>query len=167
MALLDPHFYQEWRERAHARAGLRESRVDGPPERLLQQIWLHQRIRRDDLCTTDGRRVRVTHPGFWNKEPGPDFKSAIIQVGEEAARIGDVEIDLQASGWRGHGHATNANYKNVILHVVWDTPANTASDHPRLALKTFLDAPFAELEKWLMCEPAPVPGALKGQCGGP
>lgn len=167
MALLDPHFYEEWRERAHGRADLREGRGDVPPERLLQQIWFHQRIRRDDLRTVDGRRVRVVHPGFWNKEPGPDFRNAIIQIDEASAKIGDVEIDLEVSGWRGHGHATNANYKNVILHVVWEAAANAAFDHPRLALKSFLDAPLAELEKWLVCEPAPVPGALKGQCGGP
>ncbi|HEY6226768.1 MAG TPA: DUF2851 family protein [Verrucomicrobiae bacterium] len=168
MALLDPHFYEQWRERAHARAGLREARAgDMPPERLLQQIWFYQRIRRDDLRTIDGKRVRVIHPGFWNKEPGPDFRNAIVQFDDSPARIGDIEIDLQASGWRGHGHATNANYKSVILHIVWEAPANAAFNHPRLALKNFLDAPLAELEKWLMCEPVPIPGALKGQCGGP
>jgi hypothetical protein len=167
MALLDPHFYEEWRQRAHARSGLREARGATPPERLLQQIWFHQRIRRDELRTIDGRCVRVVHPGFWNKEPGPDFRNAIIHIDDAPAKIGDVEIDLAASGWRGHGHATNANYKNVILHIVWDAPANAAFDHPRLALKNFLDAPLDELEKWLMCEPAPIAGALKGQCGGP
>lgn len=167
MALLDPHFYEEWRERAHARTNLREARGDVPPERLLQQIWFHQRIRRDDLRTLDGQRVRVIHPGFWNKEPGPDFKNAIIQFENAPAKIGDIEIDLQVSGWRGHGHATNPNYKNIILHILWDAPANAAFDHPRLALKNFLDAPLAELEKWLVCEPVPMPNALKGQCGGP
>ena len=114
MALLDPRIYEEWRERAHGRNGLRETRGDMPPERLLQQIWFHQRIRRDDLRTLDGKRVRVGHPGFWNKEPGPDFKNAIIHIGDAPAQIGDIEIDLQTSGWRGHGHATNPNYRNVI-----------------------------------------------------
>jgi hypothetical protein len=167
MALLDPCFYEEWRERAHARTGLREARGEAPPERLLQQIWFHQRIRRDELRMVDGRRLRVVHPGFWNKEPGPDFRNAIIHFDNGPAQIGDIEIDLQASGWCGHGHATNPNYKNVILHIVWEAPANAAFDHPRLALKSFLDAPLAELEKWLLCEPVPIPGALKGECGGP
>jgi hypothetical protein len=134
---------------------------------VLQLIWFHQRIRRDDLRTVDGKRVRVIHPGFWNKEPGPDFRNAIVQFENAPAKIGDIEIDLQASGWRGHGHATNPNYKSVILHVLWDAPANAAFDHPRLALKGFLDASLAELEKWLVCEPVPMPNALKGQCSGP
>jgi hypothetical protein len=166
MAFLDPHFYEEWRERAHGRIGLRDA-SGIPPERLLQQIWFHQRIRRDDLRTIDGKRVRVVHPGFWNKEPGPDFRNAIIQIDDVPAKIGDVEIDLQPSGWRGHGHATNPNYKKIILHIVWEAPANASFDHPRLALKNFLDAPLAELEKWLVCEPVPIPGAMKGECGGP
>jgi hypothetical protein len=167
MRILDPGFYEEWRERAHARLGLRETSSGAPPERILQQIWFHQRVLRDELRTMDGKRVRVVHPGFWNHEAGPDFKNAIVQFDDTSAKIGDIEIDLEPAGWRGHGHATNPNYKNIILHIVWEAPANAASDHPRLALKKFLDAPLTELEKWLMCEPVPIPGALKGQCAGP
>src|SRR5690606_8676215 len=91
-----------------------------PPERLLQSIWQHQRLQREQLKTLDGRTVRVLHPGFANLEGGPDFRNALVQVGEDAPRSGDVEVDLRGSGWRGHGHDRNPAFQNVILHVVWD-----------------------------------------------
>lgn len=174
MATLNPHFYEEWRERAHARPSFREDRGEAPPEKLLQQIWFHQRLLRDELRTLDGRRLRVVHPGFWNQEPGPDFRDAIIQLEGAAPVVGDVEIDLQASGWRGHGHAENPAYAKVVLHVLWRASANSGAGHeknrasnPQLALKPFLDAPFPELERWLACEPAPIPGAMQGLCRSP
>lgn len=167
VALLPANFYEEWRDRAHGRAAFRETAGETPPEKLLQQIWFHQRLLRDELRTLDNRRVRVIHPGFWNKEPGPDFRRAVIQFDDAPALVGDVEIDLQVSGWRGHGHATNPNYKNVILHVVWEAPASAAFSQPRLALRKFIDSPVRDLDRWLQCEPAPIPGALRGQCAGP
>ena len=43
-------------------------------ERLVQCIWYDQRLKLDSLHTTDGRRVRVVFPGWWNLEAGPDFR---------------------------------------------------------------------------------------------
>jgi hypothetical protein len=163
---LPANFYEEWRERAHGRGTLGEAANGLPPEKLAQLIWFHQRLLRDELRTLDGRRLKVIHPGFWNKEPGPDFRKAIVQFEGAAAVTGDVEVDLEVSGWRGHGHATNPAYCNVILHVVWDK-AKAEGEHPRMVLKPFLDAPLKELERWLQCEPTPIPGALRGQCAGP
>jgi hypothetical protein len=168
VALLPPKFYEEWRERAHGRFSFQESAKEIPPERLVQQIWFYQRILRDELKTVNGRRVRVIHPGFWNKEPGPDFRNAIIQIEKEEALSGDIEIDMEASGWKGHGHAENPAYKKVILHILWDSngvSANSAT--PRLLLKQYLDAPLREIARWLQCEPPPVPSALRGQCSAP
>ena len=88
-----------------------------PPEALLQQAWLYQRLLQDKLHTTDGRRVRVLHPGFWNKEPGPDFRKAVLQIGGEPAVVGDVEIDLVPAGWEHHSHAGNPAYRDVVMHV--------------------------------------------------
>ena len=59
--------YVQWRLRSGAAAILHEDR-DSPPERLLQAIWQHQRLRRDQLKTLDGQPVRVLHPGFGSPE---------------------------------------------------------------------------------------------------
>src|SRR6185503_2954836 len=124
-------FYARWRARRELWPSLREE-PPTPPEQLLQLIWFHQRIKRDELTTTDGRSVRVLHPGFWNREAGPDFRGAVLQFGSAPPRTGDIEIDLAASGWRAHRHDRNSNYKDVTLHVVWDTDLEkTGTAQPR------------------------------------
>ena len=158
-------FYGDWRARRADRAALRDG-LDAPPEKLLQGVWFHQRIQRGQLRLLDGRGVRVLHPGFWNREAGPDFRGAMVQFDGEAPRTGDIEVDVCASGWHGHGHDTNPNFQQVILHVVWEKDAR--SERPTLALKPLLDAPLAELNEWLGREGAGAfPEALAGQCQAP
>ncbi|HYV27304.1 MAG TPA: DUF2851 family protein, partial [Candidatus Eisenbacteria bacterium] len=162
------NFYAEWRARQHSRlvGTFKETPETPPPERLLQTIWHHQRLRRDQLRLSDGRQVRVLHPGFWNREAGPDFRDAVLQIDTETPHTGDVEVDIHSSGWRGHGHDRNPNFKNVALHVVWE--GDGCTETPTLPLKTFLDAPLPELAQWLGSEAAQVfPEELTGQCCAP
>mgnify|MGYP001589476754 FL=1 len=122
---------------------LREG-ADAPPEKLLQAIWQHQRLRRDQLRTLDGQSVRVLHPGFGSVEGGPDFRGAVVQFGGGAPVSGDIEVDLRDTGWRAHGHDRNPAFKNVILHVVWEGKFSAARP-PLLLLREVLDAPLTEL----------------------
>jgi Protein of unknown function (DUF2851) len=157
---------------------LRDERF--PPERLVQAIWQHQRLRRGELKTVSGESVRVFHPGFANLEGGPDFRGAVMQIGAEAPRSGDVEVDLRAGGWRAHGHDRNPNFQNVLLHVIWDevsdsrTPGTppgrrTAEPHPAiLSLKNVLDAPLAELSLSLENESLrSLSESFRGKCCAP
>jgi Protein of unknown function (DUF2851) len=175
------NFYAAWRARLSA-VSLLHDENDQPPERLLQAVWLHQRLRRDQLKTTDGKKVRVFHPGFASAEGGPDFRGAVIQLDDDAPRSGDVEVDLRPGNWRVHGHDRNPNFQNVLLHVVWDEagvhaparPGNASSDPsgpepqpfpPTLAISNKLDAPLAELALWLEDEtPGSFPENLRGRC---
>ncbi|MGV3772577.1 MAG: DUF2851 family protein, partial [Verrucomicrobiales bacterium] len=134
--------------------------------KLVQQIWLYQRILRDKLHTTSGEAVRVIHPGFWNHEAGPDFKKAIVQIGNRAPVEGDIEIDLLPQGWQNHAHAGNPNYKNVILHMVW-TASNPSGSLPMLEISRFIDSPLSELAAWLSAEPLPFPFSMAGHCSSP
>src|SRR5262249_49735286 len=103
----------------------------------------HQRITRDRLKTVDGRTLQILHPGFWNREAGPDFKGALLRFDDEPAATADIEIDLCSTGWRTHGHDKNPNFHNVKLHVVWDK--EEPGPIPTLLLKSVLDSPIAEL----------------------
>jgi len=163
---LPANFYAQWRIR-HAAANLLQDDRDSPPERLLQAIWQHQRIQRDQLTTLDGKTVRVLHPGFGNAEGGPDFRAALVQLGDDPPRSGDVEVDLRTTGWRAHGHDRNAAFKNVILHVVWETDRGVGGP-PLLCLRPVLDAPLGELSLWLEREPVKsLPEHLQGKCSAP
>lgn len=162
--MISPGAYAQWRMRNWAACALAE-RPDGSPltEQLLQLIWQHQRLRRDELFTIDRQPLKVLHPGFWNSEAGPDFTAALVQFGETAPLIGDVEVDLSPHFWRGHGHDQNPYYRRVILHVVWEADTTTGA-LPTLALKPHLDAPLEELALALRREPRPLPDGLLGRC---
>lgn len=160
-------FYVQWRVRSGVVSILRED-LDSPPEKLLQAVWHHQRLQRDQLRTLEGRPVRVLHPGFPNVEGGPDFQAAVIQLGDEPAVTGDVEIDLRASGWRAHGHDRNPAFRNVVLHVIWEGENQAQNAPPALVLRGRLDAPLGELSVWLGGETAQAfPDEQRGKCCTP
>ncbi len=183
MSLPSTSFYAQWRLRAGVTGELRDD-GDSPPERLLQAVWLHQRVRRDQLRTLDGKSLRVLHPGFLSVEGGPDFRGAVVQMDDEPPRSGDVEVDLRPSGWRAHGHYRNPAFRDVLLHVIWDAvgvhasacPGKEQPDKlklelqppPVLTLRNSLDAPLGELSLWLEREPAKtLPENLRGKCSAP
>jgi hypothetical protein len=160
------NFYAEWRLRSGAVAWLHEDH-ESPPERLLQAIWQHQRLLRDALQTLGGEPVRVLHPGFASLEGGPDFRAAVIQIGNDAPRSGDVEVDVRSNGWHAHSHDRNPAFQNVILHVVWESERAAAGGPPALRLRQALDAPLGELSLWVGGESTQeLPETLRGQCSG-
>lgn len=161
-------FYARWRAKAEAFPTLHEGGQAAPPERLLQAVWLHQRLRRDQLVTLDGRPLKVLHPGFLNREAGPDFRGAVLQFGADPPRSGDVEVDLRSHGWRAHGHAPNAAYRSVILHVVWEAGDPASAPLPTLELRDRLDAPLPELNWWLGGDSGDtLPEEFRGECCAP
>ncbi len=88
-------------------------------EKPLYELWLKQEFN-EKLRTLDGREIEVLFPGEENSEnSGPDFKNAKIRIGN-IIFVGDVEIDLDYSGWKQHGHNINSHYNHVILHVVFN-----------------------------------------------
>lgn len=159
--------YAQLRLQCGAASVLREER-DTPPERLLQAVWAHQRVVRDQLKTLDGKTLRVLHPGFLNREGGPDFHGAVIQFGTEAPRTGDVEVDILSNGWRAHQHHRNPAFANVILHVVWGGDRMDADFPPRLVLRNLLDAPLGELSVWLERDSSEsLAEDMRGRCCAP
>jgi hypothetical protein len=116
----------------------------------------------------DDESVRVLHPGFRSVEGGPDFRGAIVQIGDDLPRTGDIEVDLRPSGWRSHGHDRNPAFKGVILHVIWDGERVSAAAPPALRLRAALDAPLGELSLWLGGDAArSFPESLRGNCSAP
>lgn len=87
-------------------------------EKLLQYIWQFQYYNRSELLTIQGDALQIIEPGTWNTNQGPDFVAAKIRIGE-TMWAGSVELHINTSDWYKHLHQTDANYKNVVLHVVW------------------------------------------------
>jgi hypothetical protein len=157
--------YAEWRRQTQSPV-FREG-SSAPPEQLLQGIWQHQRIRRRDLRTTDGRLTAILHPGFLNPEAGPDFHRALVQVGNAKPFECDVEIDVRSAGWRQHGHDTNPAFDTVGLHVVWQAGPNGPSGLPVVELQNQLDAPLGQLTDALGQATTLPPQNVRGRCAAP
>jgi hypothetical protein len=84
-------------------------------ERQAALTW-RQMVHRELLSIEDGL-ITVIYPGRTNGDNGPDFRDAVIAI--ESDRIkGDIEVHGKSSDWYSHQHHANAEYNNVILHVV-------------------------------------------------
>jgi hypothetical protein len=120
-------------------------------EHLLQKIWLRGDFDRERAVTVEGERVKILHPGQWNRLGGPDFKNARLQLGAGPEVVGDVELHLHAEDWHAHGHARDAAYDRVGLHVVLFPPGvgrftrgNDGRKIPVLSLLTLLQHDLEE-----------------------
>ncbi|RJP75164.1 MAG: DUF2851 family protein [Candidatus Abyssobacteria bacterium SURF_17] len=110
-------------------------------ERLLRCIWYDRLYDMQRLATRDGKSVSVHSPGTWNLESGPDFKNAHLSIGGQRLK-GDVELHIEPSGWRLHGHSHDPRYDNVILHVTLTSRAKEAPIVSRHGVE------IAELALW-------------------
>ncbi|WP_421943081.1 DUF2851 family protein [Pedobacter sp.] len=88
-------------------------------EDFLHYVWQFRSFDYNDLIIDSGENLKIIHQGFLNKNSGPDFSNAKIQIGE-TVWAGNVEIHIKSSDWLKHNHQTDASYENVILHVVYE-----------------------------------------------
>ncbi len=112
-------------------------------ERQFLQIWYSQNLKTIYLTATDGRKIEVIRRGKWNFDTGPDFKSALLRIGNQLQQ-GDVEVHLRTTDWYAHQHDKDPHYNQVILHVVlWEDLKNPVirqdgQQVPTLVLEHFL-----------------------------
>lgn len=83
---------------------------------------------------TGGDTLSIIYPGHYNFNQGPDFFNAKIRIGK-TLWAGTVELHILASDWDRHRHENDKNYRNVILHVVWENDRRSNAI-PVLELKT-------------------------------
>ncbi|MCX2430919.1 DUF2851 family protein [Pedobacter sp. GR22-10] len=88
-------------------------------EDFLHYVWQFKSFDHVDLRTADAQTLQIIHHGFLNKDAGPDFSQAKIQIAE-TLWAGNVEIHLKSSDWLKHRHQNDKAYENVILHVVYE-----------------------------------------------
>ncbi len=103
-------------------------------ERLLQYIWQLQYFNKHEMLTFEGERLSILHPGTLNQNQGPDFLDSKIEVGN-TIWAGNIELHILSSDWNNHKHSDDKNYRNVILHVVWQDDAQLHLPFPVLELQ--------------------------------
>jgi hypothetical protein len=93
-------------------------------EKQVALIW-QQMVGKELISSEDGL-VSVIYPGMTNGGSGPDFRDAVI-VNNSHLTKGDVEVHVMSSDWYSHQHHNDAEYNNVILHVVMCHDCNSAT----------------------------------------
>ena len=106
-------------------------------EDLLQFIWEKYIFEDKKLTTVCGKSITIKSRGTKNLDQGPDFVNARI-IFDDTEWAGNIEIHLTTSEWLQHGHSQDANYKNVILHVVWKNNTTFFSQSPVLELQHYV-----------------------------
>lgn len=102
-----------------------------PSELELQALWFSGAFGRE-FRSTSGKTVKIIQFGEWNRGAGPDFIQTAVEIDGEL-RTGPLELDPVSSAWEAHGHATNPAFRDVVLHVVFQSDARRnfirTSDH--------------------------------------
>ncbi|WP_419212278.1 DUF2851 family protein [Maribacter sp. X9] len=110
-------------------------------EDLLHFVWLYRKYPVAGLKTTTGESIFVKTTGTHNRLSGPDFFNSKLEL-DGQLWAGNVEIHIKSSDWYAHNHQVDANYDNVILHVVWDDDVSVfrkdGSQIPTLALRHYI-----------------------------
>lgn len=132
-------------------------------EKLLQYIWQGQYLNTDSLYTIAGESLEIMQPGKWNTHQGPDFILSRIRL-NDTQFAGNIELHLKTSDWDLHKHHWDPNYRNVVLHVVWehDTVMEHTNNIPILELKNRVSKLLLDQYKqWMdLTEKIPCSGQL-------
>jgi hypothetical protein len=131
-------------------------------EEFLHYLWVNKKLPFTQLKTHLNEKLEINHFGQYLQNSGPDIFNAQISINQQKW-AGNIEIHIKSSDWYLHNHEKDANYDNVILHVVWenDTPIfrKDNSEIPTLELKKYVS--LSEINKykslitsksWINCE---------------
>jgi Protein of unknown function (DUF2851) len=114
MLLIDRYSQLRDTDRVRERALFVSPRI--PSELELQARWFGGDFGKHFISTA-GDQIEIVQFGTWNREAGPDFREAAVQINGGDPIRGCIEIDLLDRSWETHGHATNPVFEETVLHV--------------------------------------------------
>lgn len=132
-------------------------------EEFLHYLWKYKIFVTKELKTSKNIPLEILQTGQHNFNSGPDFLYSKLKIGDQIW-AGNVEIHIKSSDWYVHGHELDANYDNVILHVVWTNDIEVFGYNnmviPTLELNNIVSRDlirkyqklFSKPVKWINCE---------------
>ena len=85
-------------------------------EQLLLRKITERISKYTDFKGMNNEKIRVLSLGNYSPSNGPDFQNSVLEVDGRIQR-GDIEVDVNASGWLKHGHCQDPDFNNVILQM--------------------------------------------------
>lgn len=132
-------------------------------EDFLHYLWKYKKFELSNLKTVNGELITIESVGEHNHNTGPDFFNGKLKIGVQLW-AGNIEIHIKSSDWYLHNHETDANYDNVILHVVWEHDIEVFrkdnTEIPTIELNQIVSNKalnnyqklFGKSQKWINCE---------------
>ena len=132
-------------------------------EDFLHYLWKYKFFATKELKTSKNISLQILQTGQHNFNSGPDFFNSKLKIGGQIW-AGNVEIHVKSSDWYAHGHELDANYDNVILHVVWTNDIEVFGSNneliPTLELNNIVSRDlirkyqklFSKPNQWINCE---------------
>ena len=132
-------------------------------EDFLHYLWRYKLFYTSILQTTTKQTIFVKKTGLHNKNEGPDFSNAHLEI-DNQLWVGNVEIHIKSSDWYLHKHEEDVNYDAVILHVVWEHDVDifmkNSKPLPTLELNKFVNESLLknynsliyQKQNWIPCE---------------
>jgi hypothetical protein len=122
-------------------------------EDFLHYVWKHRLFNSNQLFTSTGLPLNILSAGVHNHNGGPDFLQARVRIGEHTW-VGNVEIHINASDWKKHGHHSDPFYSTVVLHVVFaddmSIHLNQPGDLPVFVMSPYLhDTQWQRYQQWM------------------
>ena len=115
-------------------------------EKRFSDLWERSLDLRPDLVDRDGNRYEIVFPGIRNQGAGPDFRGAVLRRDGETFG-GDVELHLEESGWRSHGHHADPAYNGVALQVALRLSRNPGRMSAPPTAAAYFPAGYSETAK--------------------
>jgi hypothetical protein len=106
-------------------------------EEFIAFIWKNK-LFNNTLESIEGKEIEIVHPGYQNFDAGPDFREARVRIGE-TLWVGNIEIHTTTQDFIRHQHHLDYNYRNLILHVVWNHDTRTQLPFETLQIKDKVD----------------------------
>jgi hypothetical protein len=116
--------YRQLRESGRVRERALFAAARNPNELELQARWFAGDFGRH-FRTVCGKKIEIVQFGVWNREAGPDFQGASMQIDDGETVRGSIEFDLSDRSWETHGHAINRSFEDTILHVFVNASEHT------------------------------------------
>lgn len=113
-------------------------------EKDITRSWFNLTVGKSYRTTNKGSFLIIDH-GQMNTNKGPDIKNANLFLNGKYV-LGDIECHIRENDWFTHGHETDPNYANVILHVIHKPASrpsplnNTFIIHPNADFKCSLNS---------------------------
>jgi hypothetical protein len=128
-------------------------------EKLLQFIWRFQYFNAQSLQSETNESLLIIKQGLFNLNQGPDFLEASVKI-DKVILVGNIEIHVRSSDWNKHGHSSDKNFTNIILHVVWENDMEIKDGNgavlPTLSLQNRIAKILLQRYQQLMDEASPI-----------